>query len=419
MRADPSGVRAERGAPPSQPSPAGGREVRDTRSRFAEVVGRAHLPALDGLRAVAVALVIVGHANYPIRGVPADLGVSAFFVLSGFLITRLLIREWVSHGGVSLRNFYLRRTMRIFPAYYAFLALSFLLDRRQGQHWDPSLLASALTYTVNYFNALHHHPSTSVAHAWSLAVEEQFYLLWPVLFLVLARRGRREIVAGVAALAIAAAGWRSFLALHAHADVAYLYNAFDTRFDNLAIGCVMALIADSPSVARAVDRVARRGWYAFATIGLLLASRIGAPEAYHYSLGFTVDAILIAVLIAQLLVVHDSAPWRWLQHPVTRYLGTISYPMYLYHAWGASIGRHLPLHGEAAAFAGAGIATVGLAMGSYHVIEKPFLRLKRRFEPDRPRTSSEASSIVRADLATLPSAASAVRESSGTAHPAA
>jgi len=355
--------------------------MRDTRTaRFADVVGRAHLPALDGLRAVAVAAVIVGHADYPVRGVPADLGVSAFFVLSGFLITRLLVREWNTTGDLSLSRFYLRRTMRIFPAYYAFLLLSFVIDRHQGQHWDWRLLASGVTYTVNYFNALHHHPNTSIAHAWSLAVEEQFYLVWPLLFLLLARRGRHALVAGVTTLAVMALAWRSVLGLWLHADTAYLYNAFDTRFDNLAVGCVFALLADRPSVARAVDNLAARPWRAWATLGLLLVSRLATPEAYHYSIGFTVDAVLVALLIAQLLVLYRSWSWRWLEHPVMRYLGIISYPIYLYHAWGPSIARHLVPNTPAAIFTGGVVATVLLAMGSYYVVERPFLRLKRRFE---------------------------------------
>ncbi|HET9010483.1 MAG TPA: acyltransferase, partial [Gemmatimonadaceae bacterium] len=190
---------------------------------FREVIVRRHFPALDGLRAVAVMIVIVGHHGYPIAGVPADLGVSAFFVLSGFLITRLLMREHEASGTITLREFYARRTLRIFPAYYTFLLVSFVLDHLRGERWGTALGLSAVTYTVNYFNAIHHHPSTSIAHAWSLGVEEQFYLLWPLGFLLLARRGSRALVEGVALAALAAVAWRAWLMLHG-ADVAYLYN---------------------------------------------------------------------------------------------------------------------------------------------------------------------------------------------------
>lgn len=348
--------------------------------RFRDVLERRHLPALDGLRAIAVMVVIVGHHGYPIP-VPADLGVNAFFVLSGFLITRLLMRERESTSTVSLSGFYARRTIRIFPAYYAFLLFSYVLDRLQGSHWSGTLGLSAVTYTVNYFNAFHHHPSSSIAHAWSLAVEEQFYLLWPLAFVLLARRGRRALITGVALAAALAVIRRTWLTMHG-ADVAYLYNAFDTRFDNLAVGCLLALAADYDVVVRSVEAVARRAWYPLVTLALLLVSRIVTPQSYHYTAGFTVNALLLMVFIAQLLLLYATPLWSWLEHPVTRYLGAISYPMYLYHQWGDAVGRHT-VSGKAPVFVVGLIATILLASGSYYVIEKPFLRLKRRFEVSR------------------------------------
>ncbi len=335
------------------------------------------------MRAVAVFTVIMAHGSSPLRGVPGDLGVSAFFVLSGFLITRLLLREREETGDVSITRFYVRRTMRIFPAYYVFLFLSYFLDARAGQQWSQPLLTNAVTYTVNYFNALHHHPTTSIAHAWSLAVEEQFYLLWPVVFVVLAARGRRALVVGVTSMALAAAVWRSWLALATSTDVSYLYNAFDTRFDNLAVGCLLALVIDYDSVIGAAAFLARRSWSPFVTLALLLVSRLALPHSYHYSLGFTIDALLVAVLITQLMQLYKTRVWRWLEWPSVRYLGAISYPMYLYHQWGASFGRHLPLLGESSEFAAGVVMTVVLASGSYYIVERPFLKLKARYAPEK------------------------------------
>jgi peptidoglycan/LPS O-acetylase OafA/YrhL len=321
--------------------------------------------------------------------VPADLGVSAFFVLSGFLITHLLIRERQKTGEVSVRRFYARRTMRIFPAYYAFLLLSYALDARAGQHWSPPLLASTLTYTVNYFNAFNHHPTTSVAHAWSLAVEEQFYLLWPLAFVILAARGRRALVAGLSLAALAAVVWRSWLILGGHVDVSYVYNAFDTRFDNLAVGCLLALAVRYDPAVGAAAWCGQRSWFPFVTIALLLTSRLALPESYHYSIGFTIDALLVAVLIAQLLQLYPTRVWRWLEWPAVRYLGAISYPMYLYHEWGASVGRRFSGASQAVAFGAGVLATILLASGSYYVVERPFLKLKARYEP-RIRTNARS-----------------------------
>ena len=368
------------------------------------VLKRSHLPILDGLRAVAVGMVIFGHANYPVRGIPSDLGVSAFFVLSGFLITRLLLQEYDATGNLSVKRFYIRRTLRIFPAYYAFVLISYAVDALHGHQWDPILLRSALTYTVNYFNAFHHHPTTSVAHAWSLAVEEQFYLLWPLVFIILAAKGRRAVITGVAAIALGVVAWRSWLTLVAHADASYLYNAFDTRFDNIAVGCLLALSVGYSPVITAAKWVGRRTWFPLITLAILLYSRLALPQAYHYSIGFTVDAVLVAVLIMQLLQLHGTPLWSWLDARGVRYLGVISYPMYLYHAWGASFGHRFPIHGKGIEFAAGLLATILLASGSYYLIERPFLRIKRRFasekEPARP-----AGAVERAPVAAFPMSA--------------
>jgi peptidoglycan/LPS O-acetylase OafA/YrhL len=345
---------------------------------LSQVLSGRHLPALDGMRAVAVFIVIAYHGG--LGAVPGDLGVSAFFVLSGFLITWLLLREWRADGSVSLRRFYVRRTLRIFPAYYVFLAVSFVLDRIRNDPWPDGLTAAAAGYAVNYYNALHGHPPTAIAHAWSLGVEEQFYLLWPAVFLLLARRGVRVLLPAVAGLVVAVLVWRSFLFLVGGVGTAYVYNAFDTRFDNLGVGCLLAICVERPWFDAVARTVARRVWLPLVTIVLLVWSRVGIGSAYHYSLGFTVNALLIAVLIVQLLQLSRRALWSWLEHPVTRFLGVLSYSLYLYHIWGIGAGHQLRFLPPGLQFLAGVLASIALASGSYFVIERPFLALKRRFE---------------------------------------
>jgi peptidoglycan/LPS O-acetylase OafA/YrhL len=343
------------------------------------VLQERRLPAIDGLRAVAVGLVMAYHAGGP---VPGDLGVSVFFVLSGFLITWLLLREHADGGTVDLRAFYLRRTLRIFPAYYVFLAFSFALDTLLGDGWSWSRIVTATTYTVNYYNAALGHPASSVAHAWSLAVEEQFYLLWPLAFLALASRGPRAIGLGVGTAVIASAVWRSVGQVWLDFPASYAYNSFETRLDNLAVGCLAAVLARGAWFGSLARSVAIHPTLPFATIAALLASRMAGSELWHYTLGFTVDAVLITVLIVQLLQVSHHRCWSWLDHPATRYLGLLSYSLYLYHQWGLAIGHKmsvLPQWGQV----GAGVlASIALAAGSHYAVERPFLALKRRV--DRP-----------------------------------
>jgi peptidoglycan/LPS O-acetylase OafA/YrhL len=343
---------------------------------LATVLRRSHLPALDGLRAVAVFVVIAYHFfGSPI---PGDLGVSAFFVLSGFLITWLLLKEHDTSGTISLRDFYARRVLRIFPAYYFFITVSFLIDYFRGQPWERALGLSGFFYVVNYYNATHGHPPTSIAHAWSLGIEEQFYVLWPLVLLILARRGKARALAVLSVIIVVVAAWRSFLYLGLRVGTPYVYNAFDTRFDNLAVGCFLALCAGQPWFLRFVRLVVRSALLPLATLALLILSRCAISASYHYSIGFTVDAFLVMVLLVQLLLLHRHPLWSWLQHPVARYLGVISYPLYLWHVWGLGVGKWLGMLPAAGQFVVGVLVCIVVASGSYFAIEKPFLALKRR-----------------------------------------
>ena len=292
---------------------------------------------------------------------------------------------------MSIRRFYLGRTLRIFPAYYVFVLLSYLLDARAGQRWSHAFLSSALTYTVNYFNAFNHHPTTSLAHAWSLGVEEQFYILWPLAFVILAARGRRALILGVSLAALAGITWRAWLIIGTHGDSSYLYNAFETRFDNLAVGCLLALTIDYKNVAAVAEWCGKRFWFPIVTLVMLLASRTVLGRTYHFSFGFTIDSLLVAVFIVQVLQLYRTRLWCWLEWPAIRYIGAISYPMYLYHAWGASIGRRFPGDSQLLDFVAGVLATIILASGSYYFIERPFLKLKpRRTSEARGDASSES-----------------------------
>ncbi len=351
-------------------STTGDRQTSPERSALEATLQGDHLPALDGLRAVAVFVVIAYHGLWTF--VPGDLGVTAFFVLSGFLITWLLLREH-DRTGIGLPRFYLRRVLRIFPAYYAFVAASFAYDHLKGQDWPAGLTLAATTYTVNYYNATHGHPITSVAHAWSLGIEEQFYLLWPLLLIGLLRLHRvRNGLIAIIALIVA---WRTWLVLQG-APSAYVYNAFETRFDSLAIGCLLATVTREAWFHRLAPWVAH-WWLALITVVAVVAARKQLPHDWHYSVGFSIEALLIALLIVQLLQVYKHPAWSWLQNPVVRWLGLLSYSLYLWHVWGLTAGARVP--GPALVQFAAGVLfAIGLAAASYYGIERPFLRIKDR-----------------------------------------
>jgi peptidoglycan/LPS O-acetylase OafA/YrhL len=334
------------------------------------------LPALDGLRAIAVAAVFFYHAG--VSGVPGDLGVQLFFVLSGFLITRLLIEEYRTSASVDYWAFVRRRAFRILPAYYAFLAGTFVLDHLAGAHWSTGMTASSLGYLYNYWAAAHGSPTTALSHTWSLSVEEHFYLLWPLVFVLLARRGPRLLAAGCAALVLAVMTWRCFVWWRTGSS-AIVYNRSDTRIDSILVGCLLS----SVFATAAMQRVARwwnAVWAPIVTVILLVLVRSALPSAFHYSVGFTVEALLCAAIIVQLLGLSGRRFWGWVDSPLARWLGTLSYSIYLWHGWGISVAAHLPAVVGARLLGGLCL-TVALAAASYYVIERPALALRARRSP--------------------------------------
>ncbi|MDQ6678576.1 MAG: acyltransferase, partial [Acidobacteriota bacterium] len=288
------------------------------------------IPVITGLRAIAVFLVILYHSE--MVWIPGGLGVLMFFVISGFLITWLLLKENERTGTVSLKHFYARRSLRIFPAFYlyALIAIASLAIFWKPIPW-PSAAASLL-YVENYFQALYGDPGTAFSHTWSLGVEEQFYLLWPLLFLAI--RNRITLLIRIP-VAIIACVWiyRPILKFGLHVWQGYFYEAFESRMDHLLIGCLLAILLYSARNHKAWNLVCGRLWYVACNLGLLVLSYLTEfrfHDAYRDSIGFIVNPVLCALLIPQLISVRDSVWVRWLDWAPVRYLGLISYSLYLY-----------------------------------------------------------------------------------------
>jgi peptidoglycan/LPS O-acetylase OafA/YrhL len=349
------------------------------RDGLASALARPTLPSIDGLRAIAVFLVIFYHLGVP--RVNGGLGVLMFFVISGFLITWLLLKEERRWGNISLKLFYTRRTLRIFPAFYCYWLLVTVGFALVGRHvvW-PQALAS-LFYVNNYYQAIAGDPNTALSHTWSLGIEEQFYLLWPVSFLVLRTNARR-----IRALAvIIGLVWIYRLSLVTLFDVPqdYIYEALDTRADHLLVGCLLAtLLFERPRVTAWRALTAGRGGALWVTLGLLGASSIvatSAGAAYRDTVGFIVDPLLTAALIVQALTLSATSA-AWLNRGWVSYLGRISYSLYLYQQIAMEPAKkalaHFPF---AVQIGGAIVAVVVAASLSYYVIEKPFLALKERW----------------------------------------
>jgi peptidoglycan/LPS O-acetylase OafA/YrhL len=338
-----------------------------------------HIPGLDGLRAVAVFLVIFYHFGF--MYVPGGDGVMMFFVLSGFLITWLLLQEETRTGEVSLSGFYRRRFLRIFPAFdvYWLLVIILLLITHKHIPWGNAF--SALFYVSDYYNASHGDPNSAFSHTWSLAIEEQFYLLWPLIFYRL--RHNLKLMTKVLASAIVAVWiYRIVLCFLVRVDQGWIYAAFDTRMDQLAVGCLVAVLLKRSAFKSFWQAVCSHPWLPLITIGLLALSIYDGGfvvRRYRDVVGFALEPVLVAVLLVQLIAFSSEKLWRWIEWPLLRFLGRISYSLYLYQQLTLfSIRKRLVGEPVIIQLIVAVIGTTIVASISYFAIERPFLRLKTR-----------------------------------------
>jgi peptidoglycan/LPS O-acetylase OafA/YrhL len=343
-------------------------------------------PELDGLRGVAILLVLLVHVlNWPRGGL---LGVDIFFTLSGFLITTLLLEEWEAHGSISLGKFYLRRWFRLFPALAAFVAAYVLFVVAFGNDNQGLRLTGAvygITYVSNWVMAFNGpYPEWEIGHLWSLAVEEQFYLLWPVLLTFLLRRGfglnRTRWV--LVALIVTAVAWRTALDLGG-ADGSRFYFATDARFDQLLLGCLAGTLyvtgktrQDKPRSSRPLMIIA------MAAVGFLLwrffTENLQSP--WSFKIGFTLYGAATAVTIYACVTGSLPCLRRALSVRALVFLGTISYSLYLWHVAAILFMRDFLEVGHwSSVLVQVGLALVA-ACGSYYLIELPFLRRRRAYE---------------------------------------
>ena len=347
------------------------------------------IPSLDGLRAVAVLLVIFHHLHVPFF--PDGRGVLTFFVLSGFLITWMLLNESERTGDVSIRNFYVRRILRIFPAFYVFLILS-IAARWLTLAWpNRSLLfdyLSAFFYTSNYRLALTPNIAHTAQHTWALSVEEQFYLLWPCVFVAFHKNLRRLTYVLIAAIVLINFH-RLILHFGFHVHEKWISFSFDTRADHILIGCLLAVLLKRGVGTWFWNWITARSWFSLVPLLLTIASiaiSFHRGLAYRFSVGFVLDPLFTAILLVQVIALGQSRLWGWLNWKVTVYLGKISYGMFLYHMLANRLvivlfGTHSMWFRLPAVIAMSAL----FGTCSYYLIENRFLRLKTKFERRDPR----------------------------------
>lgn len=314
------------------------------------------IPSLDGVRALAILLVMWGHwaevrFQSPIAGACASLGRRVFFVLSGYLITMLLTRELEKTSTIGLKRFYVRRAYRILPGAMLFMAAVFVIFWHELRWYH---MAAVVLYLVNYDFA---HP-WFIGHLWSLSVQEQFYFVWPV---VLKKWYRLRVWIAVMALGCAPMFRVAchFLGLHGRGD-----EAFPAVADILAIGCLLAFLSKHMPKITA-------GWAAVMVIPVVLV------PVYMGLLRFHTTALLLFVCwpvmhfsIAGLLLHVVQRPYRILNFGPVVWLGKMSYGLYLWQQLFAFGERPRPWYFP--------LLAVVVAAASYYVVEQPMMGLRER-----------------------------------------
>lgn len=330
------------------------------------------IPSLDGLRGISAFSVALAHGWGLPRWIPADYAVVLFFEISGLLITWLLLTEQDRSGSIDRINFMKRRTLRLFPAFYTFWLLGWLVPGAPGRWWS-------FAYMMDFYNAIYAVPGTEVnifGMAWSLGIEEKYYLLWPSF---LKRFNRQSLLKAM--LIVFPLVQVYHVVIYKSGHVMWAAWGFDTRIDAIILGSAMAIAIKSGWVPPAWSLRPLSVWASLALVMLLS----GVAWVHRLSYGVLIAAYPLAIILMAVI----ARPPRILNNKVSTYFGRISYSLYLYNGLIVYFTSRLAfLHG----FARVAVNIIGAilaAMLSYHFIERPFLRLKDKFH--RPGLPARAS----------------------------
>jgi peptidoglycan/LPS O-acetylase OafA/YrhL len=341
-----------------------------------------HIPSLDGLRAVSFAIVFLAHAG--VAGVPGGFGVTVFFYLSGFLITTLMRQEVEKTGTVHLRHFYLRRVLRILPPFYLILGFACALSLGGmlpgGLELRP-ILAQTL-HVTNYWLIAHGADGIAAGTApyWSLAVEEHFYLLFPLLYIGLTRTMSRQTQAAtLLALCALVLVWRCILIGVVGVIDDRTYMGSDTRADSLFFGCALAIGLNPMLDAPAGDERLWK-WLLFpAALAVLVFTFAYRGEWFRETVRYTLQGIALTPIFVTAIRFPEWGPCRFLNARPVAFVGVLSYSLYLIHQVVlASLGLKLPDIAWLSRSALALLVSFAIAVVIHYSVEKPLARVRKR-----------------------------------------
>ncbi len=341
--------------------------------------GPDRIPSLDGCRAISILLVVVAHLceTPAFQGFTpysrlmfhfGPFGVKVFFVISGFLITNLLLNEERRHGVVSIKEFYIRRAFRIWPVAYAYLLVVAFLAWRHVIVVAPHHFIYAGTFLMNHIQKA----NWFTGHFWSLAIEEQFYVVWPIAFLLTARRGRLICCWLILFLAplLRTVAYLYEPALYGEMQLSLLFMG-----DAIAIGCLLALLSRELETSRIVHRIIHlRYFFVIPVLSVIMYTALKLFPVFYFAAGQSIALLCIAATLWKVMHVRDVA-FRFLNTWPLVKIGVFSYSLYVWqqlfvNPTSPSVLKYLPLN----------LLLVCVATTfSYYCVEVPFQRLRPRF----------------------------------------
>lgn len=350
-----------------------------------------YIPFLDGLRGYAILLVIVGHLNRDLFLYLAQFGVTLFFFVSGFLITRLLIAEYHTTSTISLKDFYLRRFFRLYPALIFYLIITLLAVWIGNYHLVILDMIAGLFYFTNYYIVYFppvvpdNYPLTA-SILWSLSVEEHFYLVFPVLFLLSYRTTSKKFLYYLGASLVFFFVVRTVLGLRS-TDLAFTiretYYTTHARADSILYGCFAALLLyayNTTLAAKWYISLLRSRVVPLAAAVILLAVQKYEAAWYQIIVKYSLAGVLLCLSVPSLLYV-EGRSWvmRIFTNPVILYIGKLSYSLYLFHWVSFKFVATFYEERNVTWYLLVLALSFALSVVSYHFVERPFLSLRRKF----------------------------------------
>jgi peptidoglycan/LPS O-acetylase OafA/YrhL len=337
-----------------------------------------YIPALDGMRAVAILLVVAAHFGLG-EIVPGGFGVTLFFFISGFLITRLLIAEASKAGTISVSAFYVRRFLRLGPALLMMVAMVTLAYYQFVGPINGSQVLAAVFYIMNYFVIFGGSETMPFGVLWSLAVEEHYYLAYPLLF----SRGwryRKKFLAVLILLSAVVLLWRVTLILGLHSGTERTYYATDTRVDSILYGAILAWTIEITCCTAIIRHFERSSTFAVAVL-MLLVTLLYRNEVFRETARYSIQGIALIPLVYAILFVDRFWIFRTtLELPLLLWIGRLSYSLYLWHlAVFFFVGHFFVAVPQTVQYWMAVPIVFGIASLSYYGVERPFQKLRKTF----------------------------------------